>query len=181
MTPRRIPTLIAVALAAGVGMVFLFGMYTTPNHAGPAYGDLEDLLARALGDSSPPLPGPPRGLPVEPAGADSGAGTPDWPPSPGSDPAAAEWLAAAVAADRDAVRAWLGPAVLATSSAAGDTARTVLWRLTLRRGCPFVSRLRCRLGRPGHEDHAVRDAGLELSAASVAIGFPSACSTLPRP
>jgi len=141
MTPRRTPTLVAVALAAAVGMVFLFGMYTTPNHAGPAYGDLEDLLERALGDYPPPLPGPPRGLPVEPAGADSGRRTSDWPPSPASEPAAAAWLAAAVVSDRDAVRAWLGSAVLATSSAAGDTARTVLWRLTLRRGCPFVSRL----------------------------------------
>jgi hypothetical protein len=141
MTARRIPTLVAVTLAAGVGAMFLFGMYTTPNHAGPAYGDLESLLERALGDSPPPLPGPPRGLPVESIGADSGRATADWPPSPESDSAPAEWLAAAVAADRDAIRAWLGPAVLATSSMSGDTVRTVLWRLSLRRGCPFVSRL----------------------------------------
>ena len=141
MTPRRTPTLVAFTLAAGAGMVLLFGMYTTPNHAGPAYGDLESLLERALGDVPPPLPGPPRGLPVEPADGDSTRGAPDWPPTPGRDSVAAAWLAAAVAADRDAVRAWLGPAVLATSSASGDTVRTVLWRVTLHRGCPFVSRL----------------------------------------
>jgi hypothetical protein len=141
MTPRRIPTLITFALAAGVATVFFFGMYTTPNHGGPAYGDLEILLERALGDSATPLPGPPRGLPVQSLGADSGPAGTDWPPSPESDSAPAAWLAAAVAADRDAIRAWLGPAVLATSTTVGDTVRTVLWRLSLHRGCPFVSRL----------------------------------------
>jgi len=130
----------AVALAAGLVMAFLFGMYTTPNHGGPAYGSLEALLERALGDSPTPLPGPPRKLPVQPLGPDSSPPGSDWPPMPEVDSVPAAWLAAAVAADRDAVRAWLGPAVLATSSTAGDTARTVLWRLTLRPGCPVVSR-----------------------------------------
>ena len=63
LTPRRVPTLIGIALAAGVAIVFLFGMYTTPNHGGPAYGDLKDLLQAALGVAPPALPGPPRGLP----------------------------------------------------------------------------------------------------------------------
>jgi len=140
MTLRRIPTLMAVALMAGVAMVFFFGMYTTPNHGGPAYGALESLLDRALGDQPPPLPGPPRKLPVQSLGPDSGPPGSDWPPTPEIDSGPARWLAAAVAADRDAVRAWLGPAVLATSSTAGDTARTILWRLTLRGDCPLVSR-----------------------------------------
>jgi hypothetical protein len=141
MTPRRVPTLIGLSLAAAVAGVFLFGMYTTPNHGGPAYGDLEDLLKAALGVPVPALPGPPRGLAVQPIGDDTGPSAHDWPPHPESDSAPAAWLARAVATDRDAVRAWLGPAVLATSSMEGDTVRTVLWRLSLRRGCPFVSRL----------------------------------------
>jgi hypothetical protein len=140
MTPRRLPTIVAFGITAAVAIAFGFGMYTTPNHGGPAYGDLEDLLQRALGDSVPPLPGPPRALPVQPLGADSGAAGHDWPPRPESDPETSAWLAAAIAGDPAAIRAWLGPAVLATSSAEGDTVRTVLWRVTLRRGCPLVSR-----------------------------------------
>jgi hypothetical protein len=141
MTPRRVPSLAAFALAATVAIAFGFGMYTRPNHGGPAYGELEDLLEHGLGDSAPPLPGPPRTLPVQVLGGDAGASRPDWPPSPGSDPGVTDGLAGAIAADRDAVRAWLGPAVLATSNTVGDTVRTVLWRLTLHRGCPPVSRL----------------------------------------
>ena len=141
MTPRRVPTLIGITLATAVAMVFLFGMYTVPNHGGPAYGDLADLLERALGDSAAPLPGPPRTLPVQPIGAESGRSPQDWPPRPESDSGPTAWLAGAIAADLAAIRAWLGPAVLSTSSSRGDTVRTVFWRLSLRHGCRLVSRL----------------------------------------
>jgi hypothetical protein len=141
MTPRPVPTLIVFLLGALAAMALGFGVYTVPNHGGPAYGDLQDLLQRALGDPEPALPGPPRGLPVQPPGADSEAARPDWPPSPERDSVVAAWLAGAVAADPAAMRAWLGPAVLATSSTRGDTVRTVLWRMTLHHGCPLLSRL----------------------------------------
>jgi len=141
MTPRPVPTLIVFLLGALAAMALGFGVYTVPNHGGPAYGDLQDLLQHALGDREPLLPGPPRTLPVQSLGADSGPSTPDWPPSPQRDSVVAAWLAGAVAADSAAMRSWLGPAVLATSSARGDTVRTVLWRVTLHHGCPLLSRL----------------------------------------
>jgi hypothetical protein len=140
MTPRPLLILIVFILGALAATALGFGVYTVPNHGGPAYGELQDVLQHALGDTEPSLPGPPRTLPVEPLGADSGAAARDWPPSPATDSAPATWLAGAVAASPAAIRAWLGPAVLATSSTRGDTVRTVLWRLTLERGCPLMSR-----------------------------------------
>jgi hypothetical protein len=51
------------------------------------------------------------------------------------------WRAVAVEKDSIAVRQWLGRWVLATGETRGDTARLTLWRLTLRPGCPLISRL----------------------------------------
>jgi len=56
------------------------------------------------------------------------------------DPVSA-WRAVAVEKDSIAVRQWLGPWVLATGETRGDTVRLTLWRLTLRPGCPLISRL----------------------------------------
>jgi hypothetical protein len=51
------------------------------------------------------------------------------------------WRAVAVKKDSVAVRQWLGSWVLATGETRGDTAQLTLWRLTLRPGCPLISRL----------------------------------------
>jgi hypothetical protein len=51
------------------------------------------------------------------------------------------WRTVAVDKDSIAVRQWLGRWVLATGQTRGDTVRLTLWRLTLRHGCPLVSRL----------------------------------------
>lgn len=56
------------------------------------------------------------------------------------DPVSA-WRAVAVDKDSIAVRQWLGRWVLATGETRGDTFRLTLWRLTLRPGCPLISRL----------------------------------------
>jgi hypothetical protein len=56
------------------------------------------------------------------------------------DPVSA-WRAVAVRKDSTAVRKWLGRGVLATGETRGDTVLLTLWRLTLRPGCPLLSKL----------------------------------------
>lgn len=137
-----IPKLLVASFAA---LLVLIGLttYTLPNHGGSGYSDLHDLFARALGDSEPRLPGPPASLPIQIL-TDSAAprAASVRPPGFGLDSSQPQrWTAQAVRKDSSAIRGWLGSAVLATSTADGDTAYTTLWRLTLHSGCPLVSRL----------------------------------------
>lgn len=129
--------LLATLLLVGIGLT----TYTQPNHGGGAYWALHLLLGRALGDHGPPLPGPTDALPI--TTVDSAIGPPTQAPEGDTATAAQppEWLARAVRRDSQAVRAWLGAAVLATATVHGDTVRTTLWRLTLHRSCPFLSRM----------------------------------------
>jgi hypothetical protein len=133
----KLVALLATLLLIGLGLT----TYTLPNHAGPAYGDLRDLIGHTLGDRGPPLPGPSGALPITPmdsafaplaSGQDAGAAAPPEPH---------EWVARAARLDSAALRDWLGDAVLATATVHGDTVRTTLWRLTLRHTCPLLSRM----------------------------------------
>ncbi len=135
-------TLVITLAAVMVGMGLT--TYTFPILGGPASGELHDLLARALGDSDARLPGPPATLaigplPIAPPGisADSSAGVAQ--PQLGTQPEA--WATEAVARDSAALRGWLGPGVLPAAVVMGDTVRTTLYRITLHRGCPLLSRL----------------------------------------
>jgi hypothetical protein len=132
----KILALLATVLLLSIGLT----TYTLPNHGGIAYGDLHDLIGRALGDRGPPLPGPPGILPIE--GVDSTL-TPIHTRSTDSVDTgqATEWITHAVARDSAALREWLGPLVLATATVHGDSVQTTLWRVTLRRGCPLLSRM----------------------------------------
>ena len=147
----KLLALLATLLLLGIGLT----TYTQPNHGGGAYGDLHDMIARALGDHGPPLPGPPGTLPIEAVdttrtpilagGADS---------APTGQPA--EWISLAVMRDSAALREWLGPLVLATATVYGDTVQTTLWRVTLRSGCPLLSRMHATsVGRGTGEDEVV--------------------------
>jgi hypothetical protein len=132
----KVLALLATVLLLGIGLT----TYTQPNHGGGAYGDLHDMIGRALGDHGPPLPGPPGTLPIEavdstltPVHAGSADSVHTTEP--------AEWISGAVLRDSAAVREWLGPLVLATATVYGDTVQTTLWRVTLRSGCPLLSRM----------------------------------------
>jgi hypothetical protein len=58
--------------------------------------------------------------------------------------------------DSAALREWLGPLVLATATVYGDTVQTTLWRVTLRSGCPLLSRMHATsVGRGTGEDEIV--------------------------
>jgi len=140
MAATLFPKLIAVLatlLLLGIGLT----TYTQPNHGGGAYGELHDLISRALGDRGPPLPGPPGTLPIE---AVDSAQTPKRQRTAGSVDTGqpATWISRAIDRDSAALRDWLGPLVLATATVHGDTVQTTLWRMTLRAGCPLISRMR---------------------------------------
>lgn len=133
---------IAAATAAGLlALAFAMTRYTLPNHGSPAYGEIERLLEDALGTRPAAIPEAPAAMRLEPVPAPPMEFRDRVPAPPPIEPGAAAWLARGVANDAGAVRGWLGAAVLATSTTSGDTVHTVLWRLTLHRGCPFVSRL----------------------------------------
>jgi len=125
--------LIAMMVLLGFGLT----TYTQPNPG--ASGDIHDLIGRALGDREPSLPGPPGSLGIarDPAAAPRGS---DSIPLLDAGPAG-EWVRLAASHDSTALRAWLGHAVLATSTVHGDTIETTLWRLTLHHDCPVLSRL----------------------------------------
>jgi hypothetical protein len=135
LLPRLLAVLATIVLL-GVGLT----TYTLPNHGGAAYGDLHDLITRALGEREPRLPGPPGTLPITTDAT--------LPPMTGAAPDSLEgnptpdWIVRAVEQDPAQLRAWLGSAVLATATVHGDTVQTTLWRLTLQRSCPLVSRMR---------------------------------------
>jgi hypothetical protein len=125
--------LIATVVLLGLGLT----TYTQPNPG--ASGDVHDLISRVLGDREPQLPGPPGALAIQrdsarPSPADSLA-------PPADTGAAGGWVRLAASHDSAALRAWLGHAVLATSTVHGDTIETTLWRLTLHHSCPVLSRL----------------------------------------
>lgn len=112
--------------------------YTQPIFAADRNGPVEQLLRQALGDSTR--------LPAGWSSTATGIALSAVPSAPESlapapvSPAAA-WARSAVAADSGAVRAWLSPAVLEIGGVARDTVRLTLYRLTLHRGCPLLSRL----------------------------------------
>lgn len=150
MSPRGIRILALLAIVSA--MAYSVTSYTQPNHGGPAYSHLHDLLSHALGDRRPSKPGPRSDLVV--ISVDSGylRVNPARPYDLAAEPTVLATLAAAVAEDSAAVRAWLGKLVLATSTADGDTVRTRLWRPTLHAGCPLVSRLEAvAVGRTSRE------------------------------
>jgi hypothetical protein len=117
----------------GIGL----STYTLPNHSGGSYQDLRGLIGGALGDARASLPGPPAALPIHPdstlrpmlaASDTAGAGPP-------------EWIRLAANRDSAALRGWLGRTVLVTAEVHGDTIQTTLWRVTLGRSCPLLSRM----------------------------------------
>jgi hypothetical protein len=133
------------ALAAVLGLALGLTTYTFP-----IIGRIEDkavtsLLHQALQDTVTPLPSPPAELGVAPVATPT--------PDPFGErfatdttvPAAAQpaaWAARAASLDPGALRDWLNQAGLFTGATEADTVRTTLWRLTLHRGCPLLSRLR---------------------------------------
>jgi hypothetical protein len=136
------------SIAALIALCIGLSTYTLPMHGGPTYGDVRDLLSRALGDSQPSLPVAPASLALHPVA----------PPmelnqrrgesavlavAPASSQAQA-WATEAAGRDPAAVRAWLGDAVLVTAVVEGDTVVTTLRRLTLHRGCPWLTQLRAQ-------------------------------------
>jgi hypothetical protein len=144
-----VPKLVALVLAA-VALSLGLTKYTAPIHGGPAYATLRDLFGRALGDSRPTLPGPPTTLQLNPAPVPPGP-TPELgeriatPPGPLGEFDTSQpqrWATLMAARDSAALRAWLGIAVLPMAVVHGDTVETTLLRLTLRRGCPILSRLK---------------------------------------
>ncbi len=153
--PASIPKVVAAAiavLAAGLGL----RTYTLPMHGGPTYGEIRELLGRALGDSQPGLPGPPAGLPVQTVGPDTSTAR-ELVPETSTVPSQPErWATEAVRRDSAAVRAWLGEAVLVTAQVDADTVETSFWRLALHPGCPWLSRLRARSAGPSSGYAAMR-------------------------
>lgn len=154
----RMLAITLASMAIGLGLT----TYTFPIHS--AYGDLQDLFARALGDSEPPLPEPPAALAIGPLTAHPPAETarPDsgvTQPPVGAQPRA--WLEEAVARDSAALRGWLGTAVFPTAVVDGDTVRTTLLRITLHHGCPLVSRLEATT--VGHVDRHPRIVSLRAN------------------
>jgi hypothetical protein len=138
ITPVRVLLLLA---AAALALGFALTRYTLPDHEGPAYGDVKDLLEAALGGRQPAIPAPPPKLAIQPVPSDSLPFRHTASAPPPASPAAADWLRRAVATDPEAVHAWLGSAVLAVSTMQGDTIETVLWRVAFHPRCPLISRL----------------------------------------
>jgi hypothetical protein len=137
MPAPRWRLLLAAALLLPVPLVMVLTVYTGPIIDPDRDGAVERLLHQALGDdpATPPAWTGGRGLELGTAlpGRDT---TIPVPPPP-----ALAWALAAVRTDSAAVRGWLSPAVLELGGIAGDSVRLTLFRLTLRKGCPLVSRL----------------------------------------
>jgi hypothetical protein len=135
-----------VALLGCLGAVALgLTTYTLPIQGAASDPDLARLLHTVLHDSTPTMTSATAVLPVRAAPIEAeqpAPGTTAWSGSAHDEPTTdAAWLAAAVAADSAAVRDWLGRWVWATAVTQGDTLRLSLHRVSLRPGCPWMSRL----------------------------------------
>lgn len=138
LLPKLLFGLIAVA-----GLILGLTTYTFPIIGRMRDGDVIAVIHRSLGDTATTLPGPPSSLqiqndvqPASPFGHSAERETSPAAPQP------IAWAAEAAAADSAALRDWLEYRGLFTGSSDGSTRTTTLWRLTLHRGCPFVTRLR---------------------------------------
>lgn len=157
MPARRGLAIAFLVLGTILALGYGFTRYTLPNHGGPAYGQLHSLLAGVLGDRPPTVPDAAGAFPIQPVDSTVQEFRHRKPGPPPSDSAVTSWLTTAVERDPPAVRAWLGWAVLSISVTSGDTVRTTLWRLTLHRDCPLVSRLHAlAVGRASEEPRFLR-------------------------
>lgn len=104
--------------------------------------ELYNLIARAAGEAPAPerpLTGQ-SPLPITSLERTDSAAAPVEPDTVATQPR--DWLAAAALADREALRGWLGPLVIATAGIrSADTFAFTLHRFTLRRGCALFATL----------------------------------------
>ena len=130
-------------IAAVVGLILGLTTYTFPIIGTVRDADVEAVIHRALGDAPTALPGPPASLPIQHSAqpADPFGEKFEREPTPAA-PQPAAWAAEAATDDSTALREWLDHSGLFTGSIQATTRSTTLWRLTLHRGCPLVSRLR---------------------------------------
>jgi hypothetical protein len=129
------------AAAAVFGLILGLTTYTFPIIGHLSDDDAIAVIRHALRDSATALPGPPSSLPIQNyvRTADPLGNAVQRQPSAAA-PQPAAWAARAAAIDSAALRDWLNRPGLFTGSSDGSTRTTTLWRLTLHRGCPLISR-----------------------------------------
>jgi hypothetical protein len=152
MPALRLASLLVAALGTALAVAMGLTTYTSPSHSSAPYDGVRSLISSSLHDSQPGLP-PYHGriglvaVPPPEAGIDTGAGV-----GPPVSPAARAWARSAAASDSAALRAWLGPLVLATATTEADTTRITLRRISLEPGCPWMSTLRAVYANDGGWD-----------------------------
>lgn len=141
--------LLLPTLVTGTGLLVAAGLtatrFTRPFEGASSDNTLYNLIADALHDphlKGGPVPGA-SSLPISTIASESPQ--PAVSQSPVEEeiarPQPQRWAEIAVQTDSGALRDWLGDWVVATSSPAGDSLHLNLRRLSLRAGCPLLSRL----------------------------------------
>ncbi len=146
---RITPGPIIVALLGCLGAAALgLTTYTLPIQGAASDPELFALLSAALHDPPKQIPPVSGTLAIEAVAPEPIAGDSALPePAVPVEGAAADseklsaWVTAAATADPAALREWLGRWVWATAVTTGDTVRLTLHRVSLHRGCPWMSRL----------------------------------------
>lgn len=131
---------------------------------GPAPSDVAHLISLALGEADPPLPHGDSVLSATGVVVAAAHGE-TLPEAPGlarklysgpwgsagefeMETQPVEWARQAATRDPDALRAWLGWAVLSMMTTDGDTVRLRMYRLRFDSGCPLIDRIEADLTRP---------------------------------